>query len=76
MHLSDADRSSPVTKGDLEALEETLEEKFDLKLGSLKAWGVAALLGGQTLAAVIGAYIAPRQAGEAVETALRATPFF
>jgi len=56
-----------VTKDDLESLKLV----FEAKMSSLKAWGVAAFLGGQALAGVVGAVVAPHQTGEVAASAAR-----
>ncbi len=40
------------------------------KIGSLKAWGVAGLIGGQTLAGVAASYLAPHQTSVALHYVL------
>jgi predicted alpha/beta-hydrolase family hydrolase len=60
-----------VTKEDLK----TLETVFNAKLSSLRAWGVAALIGGQALAGLIGAIVAPERAAEVATLAVRHLPF-
>jgi hypothetical protein len=49
------------------AVEKTVVEKIK----SLKAWGIAALVGGQTLAGLIAAYGPPRPVSNAVAAAVR-----
>lgn len=39
-----------------------LRGEFDAKLGSLRAWGIAALIGGQVVAGLITAYVGPVKA--------------
>lgn len=46
-----------------------LREEFNAKMGSLKAWGIAALVGGQLVAGVLAAYVGP---GKAASTAAHA----
>lgn len=57
----------PITKDDLEALREV----FEARMSSLKAWGVAAFIGGQALAGVIGALVAPQQTSDLAASAAR-----
>lgn len=45
---------------------------LNAKLSSLKAWGLAALLGGQIAAGTIAAVVGPRQAAQQVEALARA----
>lgn len=42
-----------------------LREEFDAKMSSLKAWGIAALVGGQVAAGIVTAYIGPSSAAHA-----------
>lgn len=58
--MSGSPDNSPVTREDLKSLE----TRVDLKLSSLRAWGVAALLGGQALAGVLAALVVPKQTVE------------
>lgn len=56
--------------------EDRLAAVFDAKLSSLKAWGVAALLGGQTLAAVIGSVVVKTGHTDTARAAVRAVANF
>lgn len=47
----------PVTTEQLDKAEERLLQVVDARLSSLKAWGVAAFLGGQTVAGLVGALV-------------------
>lgn len=52
------------------AVEATLKER----LSSLKAWGIAALVGGQVLAGLLTSY-APRQTADAASAVVGFLPF-
>lgn len=52
-------------------VEKTLSAKIDAKISSLRAWGVAALIGGQTLAGVLAAFVGPHQAAQTAKDAAR-----
>lgn len=54
------------TKDDIKVLE--------AKLSSLRAWGIAALLGGQAVAGVLAAIIAPQRVADTAEAIGRALP--
>lgn len=42
-----------------------VEKTINSKLGSLRAWGVAALIGGQAVAGLLAALVGPKQAAHA-----------
>lgn len=44
-----------------------LRSEFNAKLSSLKAWGVAALVGGQVAAGLLTAYVGPSHAAAMAE---------
>lgn len=46
-----------------------LRSEFDAKLGSLRAWGIAALIGGQVVAGLVTAYVGPSNAAHAAMSA-------
>ena len=56
------------TKEDLKVIE--------AKLSSLKAWGVAALVGGQVIAGLIAAVVAPREVVQQAGSLARAVGLF
>lgn len=48
-----------------------LREEFNAKIGSLKAWGLVALFGGQVAAGAIAAYVGPQHAYHSAVSAAR-----
>lgn len=59
-------------KRDLIDLKDDLRREMDTRFSSLKAWGIAGLVGGQTLAAIAASYIGPsRVAGETLDVLTR-----
>jgi hypothetical protein len=48
-----------------------LREEFNAKVSSLKAWGIAALVGGQVAAGIVTAYVGPVHAARAAVHAAR-----
>lgn len=50
--------------------KDDIEKHVDLKLDALKAWGVAAFIGGQALAGLIGAIVTRTTPAEAGRVAL------
>lgn len=62
-------QSQGVTKDDLTSLKEV----FDAKMSSLRAWGIAALIGGQAVAGLLAALVAESpQAQDVAAAVLRA----
>jgi hypothetical protein len=47
-----------------------LREEFNAKVGSLKAWGIVALFGGQVVAGAMATYLGPAHAYHAAARAL------
>lgn len=58
------DDQRPVTKQDIRDLKDDLRQEFGAKIGSVRAWGIAALLGGQAVAALLAALVAPDKTQE------------
>jgi hypothetical protein len=54
----------------LQAAKTDIEKHMDLKLSALRAWGVAALLGGQALAGLLAALVTRTTPADAGRTAL------
>jgi hypothetical protein len=47
-----------------------LREEMNAKIGSVKAWGIAALVGGQAVAGALAAYVGPSHAYHATAGAV------
>lgn len=50
-------------------LLDAMDERWDAKFSALKAWGVAALLGGGTLGGIVSSLVAPHATAGVTRTA-------
>lgn len=61
----------PVTRDEFKSEIGRIEAVLNARLGNLKAWGIAALVGGQAAAGLLAAAVGPHKAAQAAIQIIR-----